>query len=168
MTTPEKKYIQAVDSTLQSWEDLIEFCINSEFYKKCLENNYNKKISAKMTLVWAYLLTFSFTERMKLIEEPEIFYHYASNFIKELTPFRYNKNGYDREGRKIFLGKIKSVLLNLKSNTSDPLNEDRFVFLEQIIHLFTSEDQFCLAYDLYKNFIFRFRPQLTDVYNYSI
>lgn len=168
MPTPEKKYIQAIDSTLQSWEDLIEFCISSEFYKKCLEYNYSKKISAKMTLVWAYLLTFSYFERIKLIEQPEMFYFYTSNFIKELTPFRYNKCGYNREGRKIFLGKIKSVLHSLKSNVSDPLNEDRFIFLEQIVHLFTSEDQFCSAYDLYKNFIFRIRPKLSETFNYSI
>lgn len=168
MPTPEKKYIQAIDSTLETWKDLIDFCIHSEFYKKCLEYNYSKKISAKMTLVWAYLLTFSYNKRLELENDPEIFYFYASNFIKELSPFRYNKHGYNKEGRKILMGKIKSVLKYLKSNQDDPLNYDRYVFLEQIVHLFTSEDKFCSAYDLYKNFVFRYRPQLKEKFDYSI
>lgn len=168
MPTPEKKYIQAINSTLETWIDLIDFCVQSEFYKKCLEYNYSKKISAKMTLVWAYLLTFSFYQRVQLEENPEMFYSYCSSFIKELSPFRYNKQGYDQQGRKIFLAKIKSVLKHLKNNQSDPINQDRYIFLEQIIHLFTSEEQFCLAYDLYKNFMFRVRPKLKESYEYYI
>lgn len=168
MPTPEKKYIQAIDSTLKTWEDLIDFCIHSEFYQKCLEYNYSKEISAKMTLVWAYLLTFSYNKRLELEHNPEVFYFYASNFIKELSPFRYNKNGYNREGRKILMGKIKSVLKYLKSNQEVILNQDRYIFLEQIVHLFTSEDKFCSAYDLYKNFIFRNRPKLNNIFDYSI
>ncbi len=168
MITPESKYIKAVDSTLETWHDLIEFCISSEFYKSCLEHQYSKKISAKMTLVWAYLLTFSYNQRMKLHDDPEYFYHYASSFVRELSPFKYNKNGYDAEGRKIFLKKIKSVLKALKHNQDDNLNVDRYIFLEQIIHLFSDVNKFCDAYDLYKNFMFRFRPKLKENYDYQI
>lgn len=167
MSTPEKKYIKAVDSALETWHDLIEFCIKSEFYKNCLENRYSKKISAKMTLVWAYLLTFPHYDRIRLENDPEFFFQYASSFVKELAPFKYNKDGYNKEGRTIFLKKIKSVLKALKRNY-DPLNEDRYIFLQQIIHLFSREDKFCEAYDLYKNFIFRFRPKLKETYDYQI
>lgn len=168
MPTPEKKYIKAVDSTLETWHDLIEFCIRSEFYNNCLENRYSKKIAAKMTVVWAYLLTFSYYDRIKLESDPEYFYQYASSFVRELAPFKYNKEGYDREGRAIFLKKIKSVLKALKRNKKDPLNEDRYIFLEQIIRLFSKEEEFCEAYDLYKSYIFRFRPKLKETYDYQI
>lgn len=168
MITPESRYIKAVNSTLETWHDLIEFCITSEFYKSCLENQYSKKIAAKMTLVWAYLLTFSYYQRIKLESDAEYFYHYASSFVRELSPFKYNKTGYDIEGRKIYLKKIKSVLKALKQNKDDKQNIDRYIFLEQIIHLFSSVDKFCEAYDLYKNFIFRFRPKLKENYEYQI
>jgi len=168
MITPESKYIKAVNSALETWHDLIEFCIHSEFYQKCLENQYNKKLSAKMTLVYAYLLTFPYHDRIRLESDPEYFYQYASSFVRELAPFKFSKNGYDKKGRAIFLKKIKSVLKALKRNQEDPLNVDRYIFLEQIIRLFSREEQFCEAYDLYKNFIFRFRPKLIEKYDYQI
>ncbi|MDW7976480.1 MAG: hypothetical protein RMI35_07980 [Leptospiraceae bacterium] len=162
----DEVYIKALNSTLESWNDVINFCIQSDYYQKCLEYRYSKEIAAKITIIWAYLLTFSYHERSKIEKDPELFLEYASNFIKELSPYKYNKNGYDREGRKIFLSKIRKILKELKSKNSQV--EDQLIFIREVIHIFSDINKFCEAYDYYRSFMFRIRPKIKEEYNYYI
>ncbi len=168
MSTPDNRYIKSFHSTLETWNDLIEFCLQSEFYKKCLEDLKSKNLCAQITLIWAYLHTFSYYQRVRLEEDAELFYQYAESFVRELSPYKYSPyEDYDSEGRKIFLSKIRKVLKQLKSQ-NDEKNKNRYFFLKNIIHLFSSVDKMVQGYDLYKSYVFRYRPKIKINYDYYI
>lgn len=159
-TTPESRLIRSVDETLQSWMDYIRYCKDSNFYRAARRDGISPQDSAVLTLLWTYLNTFSLRDRERIENDVDSFYFYAKGFLNELSPFRYNRNGYDRTMRAIFLGKIRAVLKDVKAAALHEDGQETYEFLCAIVRYTSSEDYICRAYDLYRRYIFRFRPKV--------
>jgi hypothetical protein len=157
--TPEDRLIHAVDETLQSWMDYIRYCRDSDFYREAIRDGIPREEAAVLTLLWTYLNTFSLRDRQRIENDVELFYFYAQGFLKELSPFRYNRSGYDANMRAVFLGKIRSVLKEIKKAPDRKAAEETYMFLSALVRCTSSEEYIFQTCDLYRRYLFRFRPK---------
>lgn len=158
MSATDIKQFQAVEASIESWMDFCEYALTSEYYKNALESVKDRETAARVTLLWTYLNTFSVNDRKMAEEEPEVFYRYATGFIDELAMARYRPQGYDKDTRAVFLGKIKKVLKAQKGPDGELSNPDMFLFLKTIVRFCSNLDFIITSYDHYKDHMFRHRP----------
>ncbi|KAB2934695.1 MAG: hypothetical protein F9K24_02665 [Leptonema illini] len=158
--TPENRLIHSVDETLHSWMDYIRYCMDSDFYREARRDGISRQDSAVLTLLWTYLSTFSLRDRERIENDVDSFYFYAKGFLNELSPFRYNRGGYDPTMRAVFMGKIRAVLKDVKAAALHEEGRETYEFLCAIVRYTSSEDYICRAYDLYRRYLFRFRPKV--------
>ncbi|MBW7856756.1 MAG: hypothetical protein H3C43_00250 [Leptonema sp. (in: Bacteria)] len=158
---------RTVDDMLRSWMEYIDFCKDSSFFKAARQDGIKLKEAAVLTLLWTYLNTFSTADRHRIENDSELFYHYAKGFLTELSPFRYHSKGYDRKTRAMFLGKIRNILKHSLENAER--EREQYEFFCAIVRFTSSEDYIYEAYDLYRQYIFRFRPKIKNIdFNFDI
>lgn len=150
-----------VDEMLSSWMEYIDFCKDSSFFKAARRDGIKLHDATILTLLWSYLSTFSMADRHRIENDSELFYYYANGFLTELSPFRYHPKGYDRKTRTLLLGKIRHIL---KHSLQNPERErEQYEFFCAIVRFTSSEDYIYKAYDLYRRYIFRFRPKIDNL-----
>lgn len=151
-------FAESVESTIESWMDFCQESIRSPFYQHALASTGNREKAAALTLFWLYLNTFPDSDRERIENDPDLFLEYARSFIRELAPFRYKREGYNRAGRKLLLGKIRRVSREFRSG--DPSDQEMLTFFRNIVRFCSSLDFIVHAYDEYRSHRFRNRPDI--------
>ena len=152
--------LNTVDTSVQTWLDFIEVSMASGFYETAYKRNRDAEEAAAFTLLRNYISTFAPEERSKLESDVEYFYKYAEGFINELAPYRFNKQGYVKNIRAAFLGKIKTLLREQKDENGKIKDPDRYVFIRTIVQFCSSLDYIVKIHDRYKEFLYREMPQI--------
>ncbi len=151
--------LNTVETSVDTWVLFITESLKSDFYRLAKEKTGDIERAAALTLLNNYISTFSPRERERLERDPEFFYGYARGFIEELSPFRYSKGGYDRDVRSAFLSKIKALLRAQRNPDGSFKDEERYVFIQNIVRICSSLDYIIKVHDDYKEFLFRELPQ---------
>lgn len=152
--------LNTVETSVEIWLDFVDVCMSSDFYEVAIERTHDHEKSAALTLLRNYLGTFEEGERKRIEDSPELFYHYANGFINELSPYRYKKDGYDKDIREAFLSKIKTLLSQQKDKNGVIIHKDRYVFIRTIVKICSSLDYIIKIYDYYRKYMFREFAQL--------
>lgn len=157
------EHLNTVETSIQTWMLFCTESLKSDFYRFALEKTANMNRAAALTLLRNYLSTFSDSERARLETDAEFFYGYAKGFIEELSPFRYNPSGYDRNARGLFLSKIRALLRSQKNEDGKIKDKEFYVFVQNIVRICSSLNYILKVHDEYREFLFRDMPQRTSV-----
>ncbi|MCB1173441.1 MAG: hypothetical protein KDK39_07750 [Leptospiraceae bacterium] len=151
--------LNTVETSVETWQEFVEYSMNSEFYQQALDRVGPEKASA-MTILHNYLLTFSAEEQAVIESDVHQFYKFAEGFIRELSPYRYNKNGYNNEVRSAFIGKIRQLLRRQKDEQGRVQYPKKYIFIRNIVKFCSSLNFIIRIHDEYKQFLFREMPQI--------
>ena len=152
--------LNTAETSVKGWQDFIEACMASEFYKQSYELSQDIEKAASLTLLHKYINIFEEEERQKVLEDAEVFYEYANGFIEELAPYRYNSKGYDARIRTLYLSKIRGLLRKERDRKGKIRDQKRYEFVRVLVKFLSSLDYAIAAYDRYKEYRFRTLSQI--------
>lgn len=150
--------LNTVTTSVETWLDFIDFSMQSDFYKNC-SSRIGPEDAAAFTLLQNYIATFSPSEQKQIENDVHEFYRLAESFIRELSPYRYNKNGYNKTIRAAFIHKIKLLLNSQKDEKGKIIHREKYIFIRTIVKFCSSLNYIIFIHDKYKQYLFRVQPQ---------
>ncbi|WP_040508270.1 hypothetical protein [Leptospira wolffii] len=145
--------LHKIRTTKASWQDFVEYSIHTPFYKETKEKTNSLVEAIQLTLFHDYLSTFSEEEKKMFLSSPGDFRASAEKFTNILEGVRYSPEGYNERERALFLGMVKSLLLEHKSSEGEVSDMERYHFYRCIIRFCSNLDYIVRVYERYKAYI---------------
>lgn len=130
----------------------MEYSIQTPFYRETKVKTHSLVEAIQLTLFHDYLSTFSDAEKRDFLNSPDTFRASADKFVNILEGVRYSVEGYDRKERGLFLGMIRSLLLEQKSSEGEIEDLERYHFYRCIIRFCSNLDYILRVYEKYKEY----------------
>lgn len=157
---------QIVQASIDGWAIFIETGLSSEFYREASER-VGPQRAARVTLMYLYLSTFAHEERSRLETDVDYFLYYATGFLRELflpLPAETDeRNEFRRSSRLIFIRAMRRIFQSSPGETRRSNRSDPHLFMRTMLSLCASVSGIVDAWDDYKEYMFRFYPQLHHV-----
>ena len=152
--------VHEVETSIKGWQTFIDASMASDFFQEAYENTKNIEKATALTLLDQYISIFEKDLQKKILEDVEVFYSYAKNFIEELSPYRYNKKGYDATVRTIYISKIRKLLQQQKNAEGKIIDIARYEFIRTLVKFLSSLSYVIAVHDNYREYRYRIYPQL--------
>ncbi|MEQ9367009.1 MAG: hypothetical protein RIF32_22435 [Leptospirales bacterium] len=157
---------QVVLASMEGWAAFIETGLSSDFYREARDRVGSER-AARVTLMYLYLSTFTSEERARLETDVDYFLRYATGFLRELflplPPASDARRDFRRSSRLIFIRAMRRIFRNSLSETRRCRQSDPHVFMRNMLRLCASVSGIVEIWDDYKEYMFRFYPQLHPV-----
>ena len=154
--------LNTVETSVETWDDFIQASMQSGFYHQALGHTNDPELAASLTLLHNYIAIFAPEERARIESDVQVFYRYAKGFIDELSPYRYNADGYNKRVRAAFIGKIRSLLKAQKDPAGRVINNEKYTFIRTLVKFCSSLGYIITVHDRYKQYLFRDLPQIQN------
>ena len=160
---------QVVQASMDGWAVFIETGLTSNFYIEA-RDRVGPERATRVTLMFLYLATFSDHERERLEKDVDYFLFYATGFLRELflpVPLPLaedSRANFHRASRLIFIRAMGRIFRRSLNETRRCRQSDAHLFMRTMLTLCASVEGIVDAWDDYKEYMFRFYPQLHSVH----
>ncbi len=180
-TSSNEQIQEIVQASMEGWTVFIETGLDSEFYREA-SGRVGEVRAARITLLYFYLNTYSLEEQERLEHDVEFFLQHAARFLREVHPMHTNPPEFRTASRRVFQRAMHGIFrrrladASVRATRRFDLDEDlhRFdlpridldahAFMRGMLKLMSSVDAVIDAYDDYREYMFRFYPQLHHEY----
>lgn len=179
-TCSKEQVREIVEASMEGWTVFIETGLDSRFYREA-SARVGEGRAARITLLYFYLNTYSLEEQERLEHDVEWFLHHAAAFLREIYPKHANPPEFHAASRRVFQRAMHGIFRRRVSDASvrparkreledlhnfdqPRIDPDAHAFMRGMLTLLSSVNAIIDAYDDYREYMFRFYPQLHHEY----